>query len=123
MIPSPQMVEHLSLVTGNSYPPHEQFWEQVSILHADEQPSWFIVLLSSHSSTETLNPSPHNVLHELFINGKCQPEQEQFSAHVYTLHMEEQPSLLIVLLSSHSSVPTLNPSPHNVVQVPLTLGR
>lgn len=69
MNPSPQVVEQVPLTFGSTHPPQLQLTSQFSFIHVAEQPSFAIVLPSSHCYVPATIPSPQIVEQVSFITG------------------------------------------------------
>ena len=104
-----------------------------SIKQEVEHPSPFKEFPSSHSSLECLTPSPHLIVQAVFVGfGDVPPVQRvqvsfvvvvpPVQIYITSIKQEElHPSPFLMLLSSHSSVIYLKPSPHMAWQTGLPL--
>src|ERR1700689_2111062 len=108
MTPLPQYSTNVHFMPGVG-----QF-QPVSITHELEQPSPDVMLPSSHSSPESMMPSPQigtgTIVQAPPVLGHVQPAVtcEQSAA---------QPLLPVVSPSSHASSPSTTPSPHTIVEM------
>ena len=96
-----------------------------SIAHDELHPSPFVVFPSSHPSDPALKPSPHTVIHDVFVASGVNPPVQNVHtsivvglppvqiAFVSMVQLAVHPSLLLVFPSSHFSLPALRLSPHN----------
>src|SRR5437016_3424139 len=109
MIPSP----HFAAVHG--VPGGEQI-HPTSDEHVEEHPSPSILFPSSHTSPGSTFPSPHMGT-GFFVQGP--PVPSLALGHVYpdsVAHVDEHPSPLVLLPSSHVSPASTFPSPHTIVE-------